>query len=191
MRYLVDAARDRCGIGADDVSYIRIAGDAKRHAPPKSLARTFQVQAIDGGAAIGRALVVDSAGLWFAAYGRLDAYESMLEAYLKRIASSGFSRILWTTTPSVHPSVYGGLASDKFKWAMTPQRCARINEIAASKIRAFNSGRSKDEVGIEIVDLWPMTVGREDDPREPGDMRHFGPSTMAALLGVVLNKLCL
>lgn len=45
-------------------------------------------------------------------------------------------------------------------------------------------------LNIPVLDLFSPSLAREDDPFDPTDMRHYGPSTVAEFANLLLASLC-
>ena len=69
----------------------------------------------------------------------------------------------------------------RMKWAMLQPRVVRHADLMVAAARA---------AGFFILDLTTLTESREDDPREPRDIRHYGPATEGALALAVLRAVC-
>jgi hypothetical protein len=41
-----------------------------------------------------------------------------------------------------------------------------------------------------VVPVWELTRARGDDPVAPGDMRHYGASTVKGLVAVLMQTVC-
>ena len=148
------------------------------------------------GAKTGGRVLPLNAGLWDAAYGSVAGFAAAIGPFLRMArraaAEVGFDRLLWMTSPAVHPVVYGNLAEDETKHAFTSPRVQLINSLARDAVmreRAQPLGGPRD-VQIDIVDVWPLTAAREDDPLTPSDMRHVGASTTGAMAQRVLRAVC-
>ena len=137
-----------------------------------------------------------NAGLWDAAYGSVAGFAAAVGPFLRMArraaAEAGFNRLLWMTSPSVHPVVYGDLERDQTKHAFTSPRVQLINWLARDAVmreRTQPLGGPTD-VQIDLVDVWPLSAAREDDPLTPSDMRHVGASTTGAMAQRVLRAVC-
>ena len=96
------------------------------------------------------------------------------------------------TSPAVHPVVYGDLERDHAKHAFTSPRVQLINFLARDAImreRTHPLGGPRD-VQMDLIDMWPLSAAREDDPLTPSDMRHAGASTTGAMAQRVLRAVC-
>jgi hypothetical protein len=91
------------------------------------------------------------------------------------------------TTTAVHPALYAGLPGDAKKWAMTMPRVQRHNDLLRAAVAGVNAALGPP--ALALVDMESLSLAAEDDPKEPGDMRHFGNATNEALLGWLLCQL--
>jgi hypothetical protein len=140
----------------------------------------------------GGILVFNPAALWQCAYGELRKWEEALPEILRVVGEARFDRVFFVTSTAVHPVVYNGLASDQKKWAMTDPRVQALNTAAVQEIMQLAREQEQDPelVSIGVIDIWPLSSLREDDPANPTDMRHYGSSTMASVVDVILTHIC-
>ena len=150
-----------------------------------------------------KTLVINVAGLWQVAYGRADSYEAAVEQVL-RVASQKFDRVVLASTTDVFPEHFLGrsacarsgstiklqgahravdvpLSAARAKRAMTSPRVLQANAAAA---------RAAAKLGVEVVDVYAPSALAFDDPLEPGDMRHFGSATTAAVARLLVEAAC-
>ena len=51
--------------------------------------------------------------------------------------------------------------------------------------------QQQDEASkIRLLDTWDLTVGRENDPLNPTDMRHYGDTTYRDLVEQMWGDVC-
>lgn len=140
------------------------------------------------------ALLFDLAGLWNVAYGTMAAYDEGFESALTSLRHHGARwKLFWTSTVAVHPIHYAAamLSGDpkaRSKWQMTAPRVTVMNDIARKHITRHNLRFPSQRV--RIVDLWPLTHAREDDPKTPTDMRHYGHHTYRQALSLITERMC-
>ena len=60
----------------------------------------------------------------------------------------------------------------------------------AKKMIAKHNQLLDEKRQIRVLDAWGLTVGREDDPMNPTDMRHFGDRTYADLAEQMWGEAC-
>ena len=131
----------------------------------------------------GGATVVANSGLWDVAFGAddLGSYGKRLKKVLALLRRElGDHRLVWASTSAVHPVHYlgGSGAGDHRKRAMTGPRVERANVLGA---------RAAHAVRAPVIDMWQLTQLREDDPLQPSDMRHFGPSTVSEMAQLIVR----
>jgi hypothetical protein len=127
---------------------------------------------------------------------------SMSRRGTRTLPGYGFRRILWVSTSAVHPIKFGGLKRMPAKHYLNEPRVEALNAVALAAIHTHNKKVDTEMEGgiqgkqgrahrpkVEIVDNWAMTIGREDDPLTPQDMRHFGGSTVHAMAQALLHQL--
>jgi hypothetical protein len=140
----------------------------------------------------GGTLVFNPAALWQCAYGELRAWKEALPGILQMVNASDFDRIFFVTSTAVHPIVYTGLARDRQKWSLTNVRVKAFNDAAALEVARYNEALGQGPgIHIQLIDVWPLSDVREDDPEMPGDMRHYGSTTMQSIVNVILTHVCL
>lgn len=128
-------------------------------------------------------VLFNPSGLWESAYGSLESYRFTIPKLLDgiKVKDSG-QRLFALTTTAVHPYNYRpGIYRDKKKWAMTQVRVQAVNQILRQEVQRF------DDIGI--IDLEPVSLANDQDPKVTGDMRHFGKQTNQIFLRHVLCTL--
>lgn len=167
-----------------------MSSDANATAFFASSVQALPVQGPQGGRVV---WALNLNGLWEAAYGGSDeAFAAVADRQLRLAAQRSRAPgadvvVVAMTTTAVHPALYAGLPGDAKKWAMTMPRVQRHNDLLRAAVAGVNA-----ELGppaIELVDMESLSLAAEDDPKEPGDMRHFGSATNEALLGWLLCQL--
>ena len=141
------------------------------------------------------ALVFDFAGLWNVAYGQLQSYDRAFpEALASLRQHSKRWKLFWLSTVAVHPIHFaaallsGHDANGRSKWQMTAPRVTAMNAIARKHIAQHNL--RFPEQRVRVLDLWPLTHAREDDPKTPTDMRHYGADTYHRALQLISARMC-
>jgi len=156
-------------------------------------------------------IFLNPAGLWQSAYGNIDDYAYALNALLER--ARPLPNLILVLTTAVHPihflkffdalsdtprllnnSIWQAHTKQQFKYsrhnvtlearrkrAMTLPRVHAI--VTFEKQLAASYGRS-------VLDFYHPTLGREDDPVEPTDMRHYGISTLTELRNLLMAFIC-
>ena len=92
------------------------------------------------------------------------------------------------TTTSVHPILYSNYTRTDYKtmWGFTEARIKKLNYITKTYINA----NFKNDNQVEMVDIWPITRWREDDPMYPTDIRHYGVNTELEILNQIFTQVC-
>ena len=143
---------------------------------------------------------VVNAGAWDANYGRVTGgttgtpdsegfylYElrALLRACQEAVSRGDVSRVVFLSATQVHPALYGGLPQHQSKQFLTSPR---MSAVYRAQTEAFTDIPS--DSGVSLLDVYHMTLGREDDPLTPSDMVHYGPGTVRAMAQALLAELC-
>jgi hypothetical protein len=139
-------------------------------------------------------VIFNPSGLWEAAYGSIDLFRDNFQRLLDHIPSRRKHRqtFFFAPTTAVHPIVYGNLTNDDKKWSMTQVRVREINTIAKQLVlNESERRRVGDTISLRVLPtpIDALSLNREDDPKTPSDMRHFGNRTNEMLLEAMLCDL--
>jgi hypothetical protein len=156
-------------------------------------ASTFYAYANELQNATESVVVFNPSGLWEAAYGKLDLFRENFQLLLDFIPSRRKQRqnFFFAPTTAVHPINYASLKNDVRKWSMTQVRIRAINTISKQLVRHETDRRVGDTVSVRVLPtpIDALSLNREDDPKTPNDMRHFGNLTNEMLLRAILCDL--
>jgi len=154
---------------------------------------TFQAYANELKNATENVVVFNPSGLWEAAYGSIDKFRANFQRLLDHIPSGRkhHQSFFFAPTTAVHPIVYGNLTNDDRKWSMTQVRIREINTIAKQLVLDETKRRVGDTITLRVLPtpIDALSLNSEDDPKIPGDMRHFGNATNEMLLEAILCDL--
>lgn len=154
---------------------------------------TFQAYANELQNATENVVIFNPSGLWEAAYGSIDLFRDNFQRLLDHIPSGRMHRqsFFFAPTTAVHPIVYGNLTNDDKKWSMTQVRVREINAFAERLVVNETKRRVGDTISLRVLPtpIDALSLNSEDDPKAPGDMRHFGESTNEMLLEAILCDL--
>jgi hypothetical protein len=138
-------------------------------------------------------VIFNPSGLWEAAYGSIDLFRDNFQRLLDHIPSRRKHRqsFFFAPTTAVHPIVYGDLPDDAKKWSMTQVRVREINNIAVQLVLNVREKRVGDTISLRVLPtpIDALSLNREDDPKTPSDMRHFGTHTNEMLMEAILCDL--
>lgn len=155
--------------------------------------KVFQAYANEFQNATENVVIFNPSGLWEAAYGSIDLFRENFQRLLDHIPSGRKHRQTFFSAPTtaVHPIVYGNLANDDKKWSMTQVRVREINAVAERLVLNETKRRVGDTISLRVLPtpIDALSLNSEDDPKTPGDMRHFGKSTNEMLLEAILCDL--
>jgi len=157
-----------------------------------SIETTFQAYANELENATENVVIFNPSGLWEAAYGSIDLFRVNFQRLLDYIPSGRkrHQSFFFAPTTAVHPIVYGNLSNDDKKWSMTQVRVREINTIAEQLVMNETKRRVGDTISLRVL---PTPIDalslNSEDPKTPGDMRHFGNRTNEMLLEAILCDL--
>ncbi|KAL9186483.1 hypothetical protein ACHAXT_005721 [Thalassiosira profunda] len=156
-------------------------------------ATTFHAYAEELQNATEDVVIFNPSGLWEAAYGSIDAFRENLRRLLEYIPTKtkDRQRHFFAPTTAVHPVNYKDLGRDERKWSMTQVRVRELNRIAKQMVmnEAKKRGGDESSLGILHTPIDALSLDREDDPKTPSDMRHFGNETITMLLKAIMCDL--
>jgi len=133
--------------------------------------------------------IVINTGLWDVAYGNLKEYQARFHS-LTQIVAAGIEhkqirRAFFLGISQVNPILYKGLSHDSNKQYMTKPRVDVVNRIQRSTLE-----RPEFKDLIQYIDTWDLTRGREDNPLQTSDMRHYGSTVVREMTATLLEKMC-
>ena len=138
-------------------------------------------------------VLFNPSGLWEAAYGSIDLFRENFQRLIDNIPSKRPKRqsYFFAPTTAVHPVNYANLTNDDRKWSMTQVRVRKINDIAKQLVRDETRRRVRDTIAVRVLPtpIDALSLNREDDPKTPSDMRHFGNHTNEMLLEAIFCDL--
>ena len=138
-------------------------------------------------------VIFNPSGLWEAAYGSIDLFRENFQRLIDKIPSKRQKRqsYFFAPTTAVHPVNYANLTNDDRKWSMTQVRVRKINDIAKQLVRDETRRRVRDTIAVRVLPtpIDALSLNREDDPKTPSDMRHFGNHTNEMLLEAIFCDL--